>query len=110
VALLPLVRPARLQRVAGNARNHGRASDAYELGPPAADSDGSSDSAAGIGLVDVSSPQCARDGLAHRLDEVFDFLSGELQVEFDELDSIVGRDAAAFNELLREKGLPPIAC
>jgi hypothetical protein len=41
---------------------------------------------------------------------VFDFLSGDLQVEFDELGSIVGRDAAAFNELLREKGPPPIAC
>jgi hypothetical protein len=32
-----------------------------------------------------------------------------LQVELDELDSIVGRDAAAFSELLGDKGLPPIA-
>jgi mannose-6-phosphate isomerase-like protein (cupin superfamily) len=46
----------------------------------------------------------------HRVGEVFDFLSGELQVEFDGRDSIVGRDAAAFTELLREKGLPPMAC
>jgi hypothetical protein len=47
---------------------------------------------------------------AHREDGLFGARSGELRVERDKLDSIVGRDAAALNELLGETGLLPIAC
>jgi hypothetical protein len=42
--------------------------------------------------------------------EVFELLSGQLQTELDELGSIVARSVPAFNDLLAEKGLPPIAC
>ena len=42
--------------------------------------------------------------------DVFDVLSGALQIELDELASIVAEDVPEFNELLEEEGLPPIAC
>jgi photosystem II stability/assembly factor-like uncharacterized protein len=42
--------------------------------------------------------------------DVFEFLSGELQIELDELASIMASDVPSFNDLLEEKGLPPIAC
>jgi hypothetical protein len=42
--------------------------------------------------------------------DVFELLSGQLQLELDELESILERNVPAFNELLGEKGLQPIAC
>jgi photosystem II stability/assembly factor-like uncharacterized protein len=41
---------------------------------------------------------------------VFDFLSGQLAVQLDELTGIVARDVPDFNAALQEAGLQPIAC
>jgi photosystem II stability/assembly factor-like uncharacterized protein len=54
--------------------------------------------------------ESAEDQPTDQTYEVFDLLSGELQTELDELAAIVQRDVPAFNELMEEKGLPPIEC
>jgi hypothetical protein len=42
--------------------------------------------------------------------EVFDLLSGLLQVQLDRLATIVASDVPAFNTLLQARGLAPIVC
>ncbi|NNL30867.1 MAG: hypothetical protein HKO77_07580, partial [Gemmatimonadetes bacterium] len=40
--------------------------------------------------------------------EAFEYLSGELQEELDQMQLIIAQDVARLNELLRELGLDPI--
>jgi hypothetical protein len=54
--------------------------------------------------------ESAEDRPTDQTYQVLDFLSGELQIEQDELGAIIQRDVPAFNALLREKGLPTIQC
>jgi hypothetical protein len=42
--------------------------------------------------------------------EVFELLSGQLQVQLDRLGQIVATDVPAFNQLVQAHGLTPIAC
>jgi photosystem II stability/assembly factor-like uncharacterized protein len=42
--------------------------------------------------------------------DVFDLLSGQLQEQLDEVDRLAARDVAAYNALLRDRGLEPIEC
>jgi hypothetical protein len=42
--------------------------------------------------------------------QVFTLLSAQLHTQLNNLDRIVGTDVPAFNQLIQNKGLPPIAC
>jgi hypothetical protein len=42
--------------------------------------------------------------------QVFNLLTGQLRTQLGNLARIVGTDIPAFNQLIQDKGLPPIAC